>query len=94
MNKILYFKGKQALIDIINFKLFTSNKDEKKLVKMIEVYKNKEIPNLPIGAEDLMSNYNIPEGKLLGTKLKLLEETWIKNGFVINEKQIQKIVKN
>ena len=94
LNKILYFKGKQALIDIINFKLFTSNKGEKKLVKMIEVYKNKEIPHMPVGAKDLMSNYNIQEGKLLGTKLRLLEETWIQNGFVINEKQIQKIVKN
>jgi poly(A) polymerase len=33
-NKIFYFNGKQAVIDIINFKLFTSNKVEKKTDKI------------------------------------------------------------
>ena len=41
-----------------------------------------------------MSRYNIPEGKILGSKLKLIEETWVQNSFQISEKQIQKIVKN
>ena len=27
-------------------------------------------------------------------KLKLIEETWVKNGFQISEKQIQKIIKS
>jgi poly(A) polymerase len=92
-NKIFYFNGKQAVIDIINFKLFTSNKVEKKLIKLIEVYKDKVIPTMPIGANTLMAKYNIPEGKILGNKLKMIEEVWVENGFNISEKNVQKIAK-
>jgi poly(A) polymerase len=92
-NKIFYFNGKQAVIDIINFKLFTSNKVEKKLIKLIEVYKDKVIPTMPIGANTLMEKYNIAEGKILGNKLKMIEEAWVENGFAISEKNIQKIAK-
>ena len=92
-NKIFYFNGKQAVIDIINFKLFTSNKVEKKLIKLIEVYKDKVIPTMPIGDNTLMEKYNIPEGKILGNKLKMIEEAWVENGFTISEKNIQKIAK-
>ena len=93
-NKIFYFNGRQAVLDIVNFKLFTSKIVEKKLLKLVEVYKHKIIPTLPIGANTLMSKYNIPEGKILGSKLKLIEETWVQNSFQISEKQIQKIVKS
>ena len=93
-NEFFYFNGRQAVIDIINFKLFTSKTVEKKLLKLAELYKDKIIPTLPIGANVLMSKYKIPEGKLLGIKLKLIEETWVKNGFQISEKQIQKIIKS
>ena len=93
-NKIFYYNGKQAVLDIINFKLFTSIKVEKKLLKLVETYKDKIIPTLPIGASTLMTKYNIPEGKILGNKLKLIEETWVQNSFQISEKQIQKIIKS
>ena len=93
-NKFFYFNGRQAVLDIVNFKLFTSKIVEKKLLKLVEVYKHKVIPTLPIGANTLMSKYNIPEGKILGSKLKLIEETWVQNSFQISEKQIQKIVKS
>ena len=92
-NKIFYFNGRQAVIDIINYKLFKSTKVEKKLIKLIEVYKNKIIPTMPIDANVLMTKYNIPEGKILGNKLKIIEEMWVKNGFQILDKQIQKIIK-
>jgi poly(A) polymerase len=92
-NKIFYFNGKQAVIDIINFKLFKSNKVEKNLIKLMEVYKDKIKPTMPVGANVLMSKYNIPEGKILGNKLKSIEELWVQNGFQISDKQIQKIIK-
>ena len=82
------------MLDIVNFKLFTSKIVEKKLLKLVESYKDKIIPTLPIGANVLMSKYNIPEGKILGSKLKLIEETWVQNSFQISEKQIQKIIKS
>ena len=93
LNKIFYFNGKQAVIDIINFKLFTSSKVEKKLVKLIEGYKDKEIPTMPIGADILINKYNIPEGKTLGYKLEMIEEFWVDNNFQISGKQIEKIIK-
>ena len=93
-NKIFYFNGRQAVLDIINFKLFSSKIVEKKLLKLADTYKEKIIPTLPIGAKVLMSKYKIPEGKLLGIKLKLIEETWVQNSFQISEKQIQKIIKS
>ena len=93
-NKIFYYNGKQTVIDIINYKLFTSSKVEKKLLKLLETYKDKVIPTLPIDASTLMTKYNIAEGKVLGNKLKLIEEIWVQNSFKISEKQIQKIIKS
>ena len=93
-NKIFYFNGKQTVLDIINFKLFSSVKVEKKLLNLIEIYKNKILPTFPISAKTIMAKYNIPEGKILGNKLKLIEETWVQNSFQISEKQIQKIIKS
>ena len=94
LNKFFYFNGRQAVIDIINFKIFNSSKIEKKLVKLLDTYKAKEIPTLPIGADLLMSKFKIPEGKNLGNKLKRIEETWVQNGFQISDKQVEQIVKS
>ena len=93
LNKIFYFNGRQAVTDIISFKLFVSKKLEKKLVKLHDFYNNKTLPTLPVGANILMSKYNIPEGKVLGNKLKMIEEIWVQNGFQISDKQVQKIAK-
>ncbi len=93
LNKIFYFNGRRAVTDIISFKLFISKKLEKKLVKLLDFYANKTLPTLPVGANILMSKYNIPEGKVLGNKLKMIEEIWVQNGFQISDKQVQKIAK-
>jgi poly(A) polymerase len=94
LNKILYFNGREALIDVIYFKIFKSNKVESKLIKLIEIFKEKDIPVLPLKADILMEKYQIPEGKELGIKLKAIEEIWTNNNFKISEKEVQKIVSN
>ena len=94
LNKFFYFNGRQAVLDIINFKIFISNKVEKKLIKLLDTYKDKVTPTMPIGADLLMSKFKIPEGKTLGNKLKRIEETWVQNGFQISDKQVQQIVKS
>ena len=94
LNKYLYYNGNEAVIDIINFKIFTSKKVEKKLINLLESYKDKIIPILPITAKTLMTDFNIPEGKTLGNKFKSIEEIWVNNGFKISEKQVQKVIKN
>ena len=40
----------------------------------------------------LMEKYDIPEGKKLGNKLKMIEEEWVNNNFQLSTKQINKIV--
>ena len=49
--KIFYFNGKEGLIDILNYKIFTSKKFDKNLVNQINYFKNKELPKLPITGE-------------------------------------------
>ena len=49
---------------------------------------------MPFKADFLMSKYDIPAGKMLGEKLKLIESKWIENNFQISEKQIENIINN
>ena len=93
LNKVLYYDGKQAVLDILNFKIIKSKKLDKKMLNLLELYKNKITPSLPVGADLLMTRYNIPEGKQLGSMLKSIEEEWVRNNFEISEKQIDNIVK-
>ena len=81
-------------MDILNFRIINSKKFDGNLKDLIEKYNNKSIPIMPIGAEDLMKKYNISKGKQLGTKLKLIEDEWVKNNFNISEKQVNHIVNN
>ena len=92
LNKIFYFYGKQAVIDILSYRLFITKKIDKKLYDYIEIFKYKVLPTIPISAKVLMSKYNIPEGKTLGNKIKMLEEEWVNNNFNLSEKQIDKII--
>ena len=47
---------------------------------------------MPINAKVLMERYDIPEGKNIGNKLKILEEEWVNNNFELTNKQINKII--
>ena len=92
--KIFYYNGKQALFDLIYFEIFKSKKINKKLIALLEYFKNKEVPVFPVKAVNLMEKYNIPEGKQLGLKLKKIEEQWIKNDFTVLDNEIDQIFKN
>ena len=93
LNRIFYYKGKQALIDILSFKIFISRKIDKKILKFIEQFQFKDLPSMPVGAKFLMEKYQITEGKSLGIKLKTIEEEWVNNNFELSEKQIDKILR-
>ena len=94
INEIFYYDGKQAVLDILNFKIIKSKKIDNSLIKLSKTYINKIKPIIPIGASELMEKYKIAEGKQLGLKLKLIEELWIKNNFKISDHQVEKIVKD
>ena len=93
-NEYFYYKGNQAVLDILRFKVIKSKKIDKSLIGLLEHYKNKSIPKMPIGADLLMKKYNIPEGKQLGVKLKKIEAEWVKNNFTISDKQVENIIEN
>jgi tRNA nucleotidyltransferase/poly(A) polymerase len=92
LNKIFYFHGNQTLKDVILFKIFKSSKVDYKLLKLVRSFENKVPPILPLRAITLMTKYNIPEGKKLGVKLKMIEELWVDNNFKISENEVQEIV--
>ena len=93
-NEYFYYDGNQAVLDVLRFKVIKSKKIDKSLIELIEYYKNKPIPKMPIGAELLMQKYKIPEGKQLGVKLKKIEVEWVKNNFTISDKQVENIIEN
>ena len=92
--KIFYFHGKQHLLDVINFKLYTSKNLDKKLVNLIDMFISKSKPEFPIKAQNLIEEFNLKEGIELGRKLKEIENIWIENNFNISKKQIEKIARN
>ena len=89
LNKIFYYKGKKSLIDILSFKIFLSKKIDKKLLKLIEKFENKNLPTMPFGEKinykivgkdeadlkDKLIYYQSPIGKgLIGKNKKDLVE--------------------
>tara|TARA_Y100000768_G_C23947841_1_gene668526 strand:+ start:44 stop:1318 length:1275 start_codon:yes stop_codon:yes gene_type:complete len=91
LNKIFYYHGKQAIIDILSYRLFTSKKIDKKIENLIFQFNDKPLPIMPVSANILMTRYNIPEGKNLGKKLKIIEEEWVNNNFYITDEKINEI---
>ena len=92
--KILYRNGKQSLRDLLYFEIFQTKKLNKKIIILLDFFKDKEVPIFPIKAKNIMQKYSLSEGKLLGSKLKKIEDKWINNEFTISEKEIAQLIKN
>ena len=88
LKKILYYYGNSYLIDLIDYQLFKSRKDLKKLIKLKKYFENLEVPKFPIETKILMQKYNLKEGKELGKKLKYLENLWVDNNFKISDQEV------
>ena len=74
--------------------MLKSQKLDSNLIGLIKFYKDMVKPNMPIKADNLMVKYKISEGKVLGDKLKMIEEEWVKNNFQISDQQVENIVNN
>ena len=94
INKVFYYKGKDSVIDILNYGLITFKKKTNIINELKKLYENKTIPTMPVNAEMLMSKYDIPKGKQIGLKLRLIEEEWVNNGFKISNQKIDNLIKN
>ena len=51
-------------------------------------------PIMPIKADNLMAKYKIPEGKVLGDKLRMIEKEWGNKNFKISDQQVENIINN
>ncbi len=94
MNKFFYFNGKQAVLDILAYRIIKSKKIDTSLKELIKNYENRTIPTMPVTADILKKKYEIPEGKQLGEKLRTIEEEWVKNDFKISDQQVDNIINN
>ena len=92
--KILYYNGKDYLIDLIDFQIFQNKKLDKNLLKLKTFFNTQEVPKLEVKAKTLIEKFNFKEGKELGEKLKEIEEFWIENSFKISDQELNKIIKN
>ena len=92
MNKVFYYSGKEAVDDILCFKMVKYRSYNKNLMQLRKLFKIRNIPKMPVGADILMTKYQISEGKQLGHKLKKIEEKWVDNNFQISKLQIENII--
>ena len=96
--KLIYLSSRDYVKDLLLFSLCSSNEVKNYDVEKLLNYINHcEIPKFPISG-DYLKDRGYKSGKKLGKKLKSLEEEWIKNNFIIEEKIIKKstskVIKN
>ena len=94
LNKFFYYQGKEFVVDILNFMIIKSKKNDSSLDELKNYYESIEQPVLPINGDSLMKKYEISEGKMLGEKLLMIEEKWVKNDFKISDQDVDNIINN
>ena len=94
LTKIILKYGKENLIDILDFRILTTSKNQNLILDLKNYFIKFEIPVMPIKAKDLIEKFNLKEGKLLGLILKEVEEQWLNNNFKISNSQIEDIIKS
>ena len=93
-HKLVYYNDKSLVIDLIDFKICVSKKDITKMIKLKKLIIETNKPIFPIKAKNLIEEYNLKEGKELGTKLKKIEDAWVQNNFKITNQEVNRIINN
>ena len=93
-HKLVYYNDKSLVIDLINFKICVSKKDITKMIKLKKLIIETNKPIFPIKAKNLIEEYNLKEGRELGTKLKKIEDVWVQNNFKITNQEVYRIINN
>ena len=94
LHKLVYYNDKSLVIDLIDFKICISKKDITKMIKLKNSIIETNKPIFPIKAKNLIEEYNLKEGKELGTKLKKIEDIWVQNNFKITNQEVNRIINN
>ena len=84
----LYFYNKDLTLGFLNF-IFCIKKEInlKNFIKYILFIKKFKVPKFPISGDFLIKK-GFKEGKTLGKKLEFLKDSWIKNNFKLNLRNI------
>ena len=87
---MIYFTSKDEVKDLLLFSICLKNKtkvlDVEKLIDYINTCK---VPKFPVSG-DYLKNHGYKTGQALGKKIKLLEEKWIENNFIMEKNFLDK----
>ena len=90
IKKLVYLSSKDNVIDLLLFSICVNNKIRTLNIEKLINYVNRcVIPKFPISG-DYLIEHGYETGEILGKKLKLLEEKWIENNFIIEKKMVEK----
>ena len=90
IKKLIYLSNKDYVMDLLLFSICENNKiNNSNIEKLMHYISSCEIPKFPISG-DYLKKHGYVTGQALGKKLKSLEEKWIENNFVMNEKVFKK----
>ena len=82
--------GRNNVLDLLLFSICVNNRGKNfDIENLISYVENCKVPKFPISGEYLKEQ-GYKTGEVLGKKLKELEQDWIKNNFVIDEKKFKK----
>ena len=98
IKKLIYLLGKDYVRDLLLFSICANNKLKiLNIEKLVDYVSTCKIPKFPISG-NYLKKHGYETGQALGRKLKLLEEKWIENNFIMEkkifEKSLGKVSKN
>jgi len=90
IKKLVYLTNKDYVKDLLLFSICINSKIKTSSIEeLIDYVSTCKIPKFPISG-DYLKKYGYETGQVLGKKLKLLEEKWIENDFIIKKKIVEK----
>jgi len=91
IKRLIYLSNKNDVRDLLLFSICANNKIKNLPIEMlIDYINNCKIPKFPLSG-DYLKEHGYETGQELGKKLKLLEEKWIENNFVIDKKWLSNL---
>ena len=90
IKKLIYFSNKKNVRDLLLFSTCVNDKIKTFTIEeLLDYVKVCKIPKFPVSG-DYLKELGYETGKILGKKLKSLEEKWVENNFVIDKKMVEK----
>ena len=87
---MIYFSSKSEVRDLLLFSICVNDKIKNlDLFNLLEYINICKIPKFPLTGDYLIEK-GYEAGQTLGKKLKSLEDKWIKNNFILEDKFLKK----